>query len=102
MSNQRFAHFHPAGDTTGDTKRARSLITDTAPKTEHLFGIARKGVAKKSRREQFSIHLNWRPRREWSRRESSDIDEARKGERTGGSESIEVQAHARSYCVSGS
>src|SRR6266581_3989700 len=91
MSNQRFAHFHPAGDTTGDTKRARSLITDTAPKTEHLFGIARKGVAKKSRREQFSIHLNWRPRREWSRRESSDIDEARRVRFRAETESIEAK-----------
>jgi hypothetical protein len=31
-----------------------------------------------------------RSRREWSRRESSDIDEARKGERAGASESIEA------------
>jgi hypothetical protein len=33
---------------------------------------------------------------EWSRRESSDMDEARKGERAGASESIEAQTHARS------
>src|SRR5207248_11050816 len=33
--------------------------------------------------------LNWRRGREWSRREPSDIDEARKGELSGESESIE-------------
>jgi len=32
-----------------------------------------------------------RSRREWSRRESSDIDEASQGERAGASESIEAQ-----------
>jgi hypothetical protein len=36
-----------------------------------------------------------RSRREWSRWESSDIDEARKGERAGANESIEAQAQAR-------
>ena len=36
-----------------------------------------------------------RSRREWSRRESRDIDEARKGELSGESESIEAQTYAR-------
>src|SRR5258705_6737536 len=40
-----------------------------------------------------------RSRREWSRRESSDIDEAHKGERAGANESIEAQAHAHSKRV---
>src|SRR5947207_15987425 len=34
-----------------------------------------------------------RPRREWSRWEASDIDEARKGELSGESESIEVRVN---------
>jgi len=36
-----------------------------------------------------------RSRRESSRRALSDIDEARKGERSGASESIEAQMHGR-------
>jgi hypothetical protein len=43
-----------------------------------------------------------RSRREWSRRESSDIDEARKGEFSGENESIEALTRAGSQRVSNS
>jgi hypothetical protein len=44
--------------------------------------------------------LTDRYRREWSRRESSDMDEARKGELSGESESIEAQIYVSSQRVS--
>ena len=58
------------------------------------------GQAASGKDTVISSQVAVRSRREWSRRESSDIDEARKGERVGASESIEAQAHAHSKRIS--
>jgi len=60
------------------------------------------GQAASGKDTVISSQVAVRSRREWSRRESSDIDEARKGERAGASASIKARTCARSQRVSDS
>jgi hypothetical protein len=94
----------PQGERTGasewsprDTVRHRRSKAEVA---DRELGSSSQSIEvqahARSKRVSDAQSLEERSRREWSRWESSDIDEARKGEPAGASESIEAQAHVLS------
>ena len=83
-------HRHQYDDVDQITPPTRSASSFRSP--DLAFGHSRKVIT--SAKDRKKNRAFQRSRREWSRRESSDIDDSPKGERAGASESIEVHADA--------